>query len=93
MFLLRRYGGERYEKRDMQIRVRQRFADLQKMDEAAGNVPWHIVNAAQTVEEVTADIWTIVENVLEQVQKGKVVNKMWENGAFQLPETDEGELS
>lgn len=38
-----RYGGERYEKRDLQIRVRQRFAELQSLDEKAGRVPWHVV--------------------------------------------------
>ena len=38
-----RYGGERYEKRDLQIRVRQRFSELQSLDEKAGRVPWHVV--------------------------------------------------
>jgi hypothetical protein len=39
----RRYGGERYEKRDLQIRVRQRFSELQSLDEKAGRVPWHVI--------------------------------------------------
>jgi hypothetical protein len=38
-----RYGGERYEKRSLQMRVRSRFAELQHLDEKDGRVPWHVV--------------------------------------------------
>jgi hypothetical protein len=47
----------------MQIRVKQRFTQLREMDT---QVPWHVVNAAQTVEEVQADIFTIVQATLQQ---------------------------
>jgi dTMP kinase len=96
------YGGERYEKRDMQVRVRQRFSDLQKMDEAAlittaaatatstdegdkseARVPWHLVNAAQSVEAVESDIWAIVQATMEKVQAGKPVYKMWQEGTYE----------
>ena len=38
-----RYGGERYEKKELQMRVRSRFAELQRLDEKDGRVPWHVV--------------------------------------------------
>lgn len=76
-----RFGGERYEKRDMQRRVRQRFAELQAADE--GRVPWKIVSAAQSVEDVHADIWSIVVDTLEAIQQqGKPLGKMWQDEVF-----------
>jgi dTMP kinase len=98
------YGGERYEKRDMQVRVRQRFSDLQKMDEAAlitttaattdegegedgdkseARVPWHLIDAAQSVEAVESDIWAIVQATIKKVQAGKPVYKMWQEGTYE----------
>eukprot|EP00563_Minutocellus_polymorphus_P009605 CAMPEP_0181025626 /NCGR_PEP_ID=MMETSP1070-20121207/3201_1 /TAXON_ID=265543 /ORGANISM="Minutocellus polymorphus, Strain NH13" /LENGTH=266 /DNA_ID=CAMNT_0023102753 /DNA_START=12 /DNA_END=812 /DNA_ORIENTATION=+ len=79
------YGGERYEKRDLQIRVRQRFAELQEMDEKQGRVPWHIIDASKTVEEVTADIASVVDATIKRVQEGKPLAKMWDEGDFVLP--------
>jgi hypothetical protein len=76
-----RYGGERYEKRDMQIRVRERFGALQKMDE--GRVPWKFVNAAQTVEQVESDIWDIVRETMDTCVD-KPVRKMWSEGNYEL---------
>ena len=52
LYILCRYGGERYEKRDLQMRVRKRFAELQSIDEKHGRVPWHVVDASQSIEEV-----------------------------------------
>jgi dTMP kinase len=76
-----RYGGERYEKRELQLRVRQRFAQLQAQDERLQTVPWHVVDAAQSIEEVQKEINTIVlqtvESVQEQQQKGKPMPTMW----------------
>jgi len=59
------YGGERYEKRDMQLRVRQRFEELKKADE--GRIPWYMIDAAKSVEDVTSDIAAIVDKVVEEV--------------------------
>jgi hypothetical protein len=63
------YGGERYEKRDMQTRVRQQFSKLQAQDERQGLVPWHIVNAAQTIDDVQTEINAIVEQTIARVQQ------------------------
>jgi len=95
------YGGERYEKRDMQVRVRQRFAELQRIDEGANAVPWTVVDAARDIEQVHEDIWSIVQRTLRQVQErgiddddenssigGKPLGKMWEDGSIDLSQYD-----
>ena len=56
------------------------------MDEAEKRIPWHIVNAAQSVEEVQADINKIVESTLQNVNNGAPLYKMFQEGVFQLPE-------
>mmetsp|Transcript_5557 Transcript_5557/g.11479 ORF Transcript_5557/g.11479 Transcript_5557/m.11479 type:complete len:228 (+) Transcript_5557:162-845(+) len=72
------YGGERYEKKEMQQRVRQRFSELQGMDETDGQIPWYVVNAAQSIEEVQKEINTIVETTVDKVQsKEEPVGLLW----------------
>lgn len=85
------YGNERYEKREMQIRVRQRFSQLQAHDERDGKVPWHIVNAAQTVEQVQQDINKIVEETIKRVQEGegKPLELLWQTTANNQSENKE----
>lgn len=62
----------------MQKQVRKQFDTLQKEDEAEGKVPWYIVNAAQTIEEVQGDINKIVESTISNVQdKKKPIGKLW----------------
>lgn len=72
----------------MQIRVKQRFSQLREMDD---KVPWHVVNAAQTVEQVQADILAIVETTLKQVQDGKPLPKLWMQGDYPLLQKTEEE--
>ena len=76
------------------MRVRQRFAELQAMDEKQGRVPWTIIDASKTVEEVTADIVGVVDATLKRVagegsdaeQGGAPLNKMWDEGTYELPQ-------
>lgn len=65
------------------MRVRERFDQLEKLDKAEGRVPWHVVSAAQSIDEVQADVWKVVEKTLEQVNNGKQLGKMWEQGDYQ----------
>jgi dTMP kinase len=69
-----RYGEERYEKKDMQIRVRERFGELMKEDSNSDR--WHVVNAAQSMEEVQKEINTIVESTIQRVQS-EPLGKLW----------------
>ena len=62
----------------MQQTVRQRFRELQETDEADGQIPWHIVDAAQSIEEVQAEINAIVESTIEKVNsEDKDVELLW----------------
>lgn len=79
------YGGERYEKRSLQLKVRNRFGELQDQDAKDQTVPWHVVNAAQSIDEVQGDINKIVEETLAQVSNGKPLHKMFQQGEYLLP--------
>lgn len=60
------YGEERYEKEEMQRRVREVFTQLQQDPKDAGD--WRVVDASGNMEEVSDRIWNVVEPVLESVQ-------------------------
>lgn len=60
------------------MRVRQRFSELQGMDQRDDRIPWYIVNAAQSIEDVQKEINTIVENTIEKVQsEEKPLELLW----------------
>ena len=65
---------------DFQTRVRARFAELQRLDSKEAT-PWHVVNAAQTMDEVEGDVWKIVHSVLEAAvdKEQRPLGKLWEN--------------
>ena len=68
------------------MRVRQRFAELQSIDEKQGRIPWHVVDASQSVEEVQARIAGIVSNIIERVQTDTAqLGRMWGEGEYELP--------
>lgn len=48
-------------------------------------MPWHIVNAAQSIDEVQNDINKIVEETLVRVGNGAALNKMFQEGEYVLP--------
>jgi hypothetical protein len=66
----------------MQQRVRQRFQELSQLDDG---VQWKFVNAAQTMDQVEEDIWSIAQQTLEQVQPE--VRQLWQSGDYELRET------
>ena len=72
------------------MRVREQFRKLERLDKAEGRVPWHVLSAAKSIEEVQADIWSVVEKTLEQVSNGKELGKMWEEGEYQPTVSDTG---
>mmetsp|Transcript_2799 Transcript_2799/g.4231 ORF Transcript_2799/g.4231 Transcript_2799/m.4231 type:complete len:250 (+) Transcript_2799:67-816(+) len=79
------YGGERYEKRELQLRVRKRFAELQAMDEGEKTVPWHIIDASQAIDDVQRDINKVVEETIKRVEGGAPLRKMFQDGKYLLP--------
>ncbi len=62
------FGNERYEKIDFQKKVRTKFMELKAADEAADLVPWHTVDAQQSIEDISAHINTIVDETMERVK-------------------------
>lgn len=84
----------------MQIRVRQRFHELRDQDAASaaaiekdgggtthcqdGTVHWYTVSAAQSMDNVEADIYKAVQETVGRVQQGKPLQKMWEAGTYDL---------
>ena len=68
------YGEERYEKREIQDRVRSMFASIRSEEMAWVN--WKVVDAARAVDEVAQEVWEIVRRVVEQPDKGEVKRYM-----------------
>lgn len=69
--------------------MRQRFSELQNEDE--GRIPWHVIDAAQSVEAVTNDIVNIVNKVMEGVAQGKPLQKLWSDGVYDLARIEDGQ--
>lgn len=59
------YGQERYEKREIQDKVRKVFDQVRREEEEQGLVNWKVVDAGRGVEEVAGDVWGVVREVVE----------------------------
>ena len=70
------FGEERYEKIDFQKKVREQFLKLKAEDDAKGELCWHVVDAAQSIEDVHNQIKQIVEKTVDEVAN-KPLNKLW----------------
>jgi dTMP kinase len=64
------FGEERYEKEEMQRKVRELFARLQAEERDRGD--WRVVDASGDVEHVGERIWQVVEPVLESVGDSEI---------------------
>ena len=72
------------------MRVRKRFAELQALDERQGRIPWHVVDASQSIDDVTKELVTIVNETVEKVGKEtSPLRRMWDEGEYELPKTGE----
>jgi dTMP kinase len=60
------FGEERYEKIDFQKKVREKFRALEEQDTVDGLVPWHVLDAAQSIEAIHAQIKVIAEETMKQ---------------------------
>ncbi|GAO49118.1 deoxythymidylate kinase-like protein [Saitoella complicata NRRL Y-17804] len=60
------YGEERYEKKEMQRKVRQAFKELRQDERDAED--WVVVDAGQSVEEVEEDIWRAAQKGIERAK-------------------------
>jgi hypothetical protein len=98
-FVVARFGNERYEKREMQLRVRERFRQLEAMDQlessrnGAQAIPWYIVNAAQSIHDVQKDINEIVERTIDSVHKEeKPLGLLWKTASQDRQENKENQV-
>ena len=58
------FGNERYEKIDFQLKVREKFMALKDADEANNLVPWHTIDAQQSIEDISTQINAIVDKTM-----------------------------
>ena len=74
------YGEERYEKEEMQKRVRKIFHRIGGEEMVLGDenfsARWVTVNAGRDRDAVAKDVWTLVENLVTKGVKGPV-QKLW----------------
>lgn len=63
------YGDEKYEKKEMQERVRERFLGLLGKGEEESN-DMFLVDAGDSVDVVEGRIWEEVKGVVENVEGG-----------------------
>ena len=68
------FGEERYEKVDFQIKVREQFLKLKEGDAAL--VPWHFLDARQSIEALQTQIAAIAEETVKNVQN-KPITPLW----------------
>jgi len=68
------YGEERYEKIDFQIKVREKFMLLKEEDE--GKLPWYVLDATKSIDELQKEIQIIANKVLED-NKHKEIKSLW----------------
>jgi len=75
------YGEERYEKEEMQLRVRKFFQQIgEEMSESeaagTGHTRWVLIDAGRGLDEITEDVWGIVE-LLVKSGVHEPVGKLW----------------
>eukprot|EP00600_Ochromonadales_sp_CCMP1393_P003982 CAMPEP_0174993556 /NCGR_PEP_ID=MMETSP0004_2-20121128/23139_1 /TAXON_ID=420556 /ORGANISM="Ochromonas sp., Strain CCMP1393" /LENGTH=231 /DNA_ID=CAMNT_0016247681 /DNA_START=71 /DNA_END=766 /DNA_ORIENTATION=+ len=70
------FGEERYEKIDFQKSVRDQFLKLKEEDTSSGIVPWKVLNADQSIEDLHREIIGVVNAVMVDVAN-KPVKKLW----------------
>jgi hypothetical protein len=62
------YGGERYERKDVQERVARVFAELRSgtAPSASSATAWVMLDGARSADAVAADIWAVAERVVRE---------------------------
>lgn len=63
------FGQERYEKTDMQKKVRKHFKSLETSS-------WHVLDATKTIEELSKEIASVANKSIESVA-GKPIQRLW----------------
>jgi dTMP kinase len=69
------FGGERYERREMQRAVRGEFKRM--WGSGGASTTWHEVDAAGSVEEVAARVEAAAADAREKAAKGAPLETLW----------------
>lgn len=68
------YGEERYEKEEMQTKVRAAFKEVSSMvQDKMGSTRWKEVDAGRDREEVWKDVWGQVQSIISATSRGAPV--------------------
>ncbi len=51
---------------------------LKSEDETEGNIPWHVLDARKSIDEIHAEIQSIVDRTVEKVS-GESISRLWLN--------------
>lgn len=51
---------------------------LKSEDESEGNIPWHVLDARKSIEDIQAEIQSIVDKTMESVGD-KPIRRLWLN--------------
>jgi dTMP kinase len=70
------YGEERYEKEDVQRRVRDVFVRIGEEVEGAGQ-KWLVVDADESQDDVQAVIWDTIKDIVQGVEEP--IEKLWDD--------------
>ena len=73
------FGEERYEKEDMQRKVRDNFfALMQGTGAGAGaDTAWHVLDASKSMDEVTADVQEVAACIIKAAQQRPIGTLSW----------------
>lgn len=70
------YGEERYEKEDVQRRVRDVFVRIGEQVQGGGG-RWEVVDADESQEDVQQVIWNIVKDLVKGVERP--LERLWDD--------------
>lgn len=70
------FGEERYERIDFQKAVRGKFMQLQAKDAEDGAIPWFVLDARKSIEDLHAEITAIANDVVLK-SEGSPIKKLW----------------
>jgi hypothetical protein len=71
------FGAERYERVDFQKKVREQFLLLKSEDEKHGTIPWFVLDARESIDDVHANVKLIVEKVIQDAAH-KEIQKLFQ---------------
>jgi dTMP kinase len=70
------FGEERYEKVEFQKTVRDKFFTLQQKDEEQRSIPWYVLDARKSIDELHQEISTIADEIIAQ-NNASPIKKLW----------------